>query len=163
MCLYVLPGALACEMTSQAVHSVCPLPEELAVKGEVTCPVEGCGHRFPSSSHLQMHTVRHHQGRTLESKPRCEAAVFYCPAEGCARSERKGRPFPRLGQLKQVSVLNKVNDPIMRHDRIIRHWYYSKLSHRSASFEARWFIIPSCLIMGSLTLWSGYNLLTINS
>ncbi len=56
---------------------------------------------------------------------------------------------------------------------IMRHWCYSKLSHKSASYEARWLIIPSRLVMGSLTLlmlewrylddlWTYFKLCTCN-
>ncbi len=37
------------------------------------------------------------------------------------------------------------------------HWCYSKLSHKSASYEAHRLIIPSCPIIGSLTPSPAYN------
>ena len=86
---------------SGEVQNVCPQPEDLTVGAMVTCPVEGCGRQFESSSHLQMHVVRHHHGRPLEKDVQGVQA-FYCPVEDCERSRLKGKPFPRMGQLKQV-------------------------------------------------------------
>ena len=86
---------------------VCPSREELEVEaGGHVCPSEGCGKVFQASSQLQMHLTRHHHGEKLSaaaSSPR--DCVFYCPVVGCSRSSEKGNPFPRLGQLKQVSFV----------------------------------------------------------
>ena len=88
------------------VESVCPHPEELEVKGVAVCPVEGCEREFPSSSHLQMHVARHHEGRKLRG--RGKRLAFYCPVEECERREGGGKPFPRLGELKQVCIITSV-------------------------------------------------------
>ena len=91
-----------------AVESVCPPPEELEVKGVAVCQVEGCGREFPSSSHLQMHVARHHEGRKLRGRGGKRLA-FYCPVGECERREGGGKPFPRLGELKQVYKTSKAN------------------------------------------------------
>ena len=85
---------------------VCPSREELEVEaGEHVCPFEGCGKVFQASSQLQMHLTRHHHGEKLSvGASSSKDCVFYCPVVGCSRSSEKGNPFPRLGQLKQVSV-----------------------------------------------------------
>lgn len=90
-----------------AVESVCPPPEELEVKGVAVCPVEGCEREFPSSSHLQMHVARHHEGRKLRGRGGKRLA-FYCPVKECERREGGGKPFPRLGELKQVYIITSI-------------------------------------------------------
>lgn len=65
------------------------------------CAVEGCGREFQSSSQLRMHQLKHHQGKELS--PRSGNTKYFCPVEGCERSKESGKPFPRLGQLKQVN------------------------------------------------------------
>ena len=81
---------------------VCPSVEQLEFSGPVVCPVEGCGKELPSSSCLAMHVARRHDGLPLERKAGEGSVEFYCPVEGCGRSTLAGKPFPRLGQLKQV-------------------------------------------------------------
>lgn len=95
--------------------SVCPPAEELEVEGAVVCPVEGCGSEFPSSSHLHMHVARHHEGRKLRGKGGGRQA-FYCPVGKCERSEGGGKPFPRLGQLKQVHCIYSTCTTCHNHD-----------------------------------------------
>lgn len=89
---------------------VCPTQEELEIEsGEYVCRSEGCGRAFQTSSQLQMHLSRHHLGEKLSSVGRqsTTGCVYYCPVEGCPRSKGTDKPFPRLGQLKQVSKLFK--------------------------------------------------------
>ena len=51
-----------------------------------------------------MHVVRHHEGGELARGTDTPGSGrnFYCPVEECERSKGKDKPFPRLGQLKQV-------------------------------------------------------------
>lgn len=83
--------------------AVCPPAEELKIGGVVTCPHEGCNQQLQSSSHLQMHLARRHGGKPLEKAKLKGQVAFYCPEEKCERSQGKGKPFPRMGQLKQVA------------------------------------------------------------
>lgn len=82
--------------------AVCPSKDQLVVNGVVQCPVEGCREHIYGSSRLQMHILRHHLGRTLGEGGGKKAASFYCPQRDCERGVGRGKPFPRLGQLKQV-------------------------------------------------------------
>ena len=87
---------------------VCPSVEELEYSGPIQCHVEGCGKELPSSACLRMHVTRRHHGKPLERAAGDSAAggagaQFYCPVKDCSRSREGGEPFPRLGQLKQVS------------------------------------------------------------
>ena len=91
-------------MSEKDVESICPQPEDLTVGGVVVCTAEGCGHEFQSSSHLHMHKARHHSGKPMEKASGGKIQQFYCPVEECKRSVGKGRPFPRMGQLKQVGI-----------------------------------------------------------
>ena len=79
-----------------------PPEKDLAIEsGDNACCVEGCERVFKTSSQLHMHLTKHHRGEPLAHKIR--NTVYYCPVEGCERSKNgRGRPFPRLGQLKQV-------------------------------------------------------------
>lgn len=83
---------------------VVPAEEELKIeRNGCVCAVEGCGRLFQTSSQLQMHLTKHHEGRQLSA--RSGASHYYCPIENCERSLSNGRPFPRLGQLKQVCMV----------------------------------------------------------
>lgn len=81
---------------------IVPQESELGIESEITCSVEGCDKSFKSSSCYKMHMTRHHKGVGLESIPRDKDTVYYCPVTKCSRSSNGGKPFPRLGQLKQV-------------------------------------------------------------
>lgn len=87
---------------------VVPSLNELAIQEDVFCQVEGCNKRFKSSACLLMHKVRHHDGLSMTSvAPGNQSSkrkkIYYCPVEDCNRSQKnKGKPFPRIGQLKQV-------------------------------------------------------------
>ena len=80
---------------------IIPAEEKLKIESDgCVCAVEGCGKSFQTSSQLYMHLTKHHQGKNL--RPREGKAFFFCPVRGCPRSIINGKPFPRLGQLKQV-------------------------------------------------------------
>ena len=105
----LMAGACS-EVVVQIISSqkvVCPSREELEIEcGEHVCPSEGCAKAFQTSSQLQMHITRHHRGENLRSvgKGSTPDCVYFCPVGECPRSKAFGRPFPRLGQLKQVST-----------------------------------------------------------
>ena len=107
---FIMAGAASgsSKVVVQIVNSqrvVCPTQEELEIEsGEHVCPSEGCGRAFQTSSHLKMHVSRHHLGEKLSSVGRTSTTgcVYYCPVEACPRSKGTDKPFPRLGQLKQV-------------------------------------------------------------
>lgn len=80
---------------------VTPVVGDLSIECAVQCPFPGCGEVLQSSSQLHMHTVRRHDRGSLDPATGSSVKLFYCPFEGCKRSEGGGRPFPRLGQLKQ--------------------------------------------------------------
>lgn len=75
---------------------------ELAIEDKCVCPVKSCGSEFSSSSQLTMHILRHHKGCKLPVRSG-EGSEHYCPVDNCSRAQGNGKPFPRLGQLKQVS------------------------------------------------------------
>ena len=78
-----------------------PAEEELKIENNGwICQVEGCGGLFQTSSQLKMHLTKHHEGRELSV--RCGTSHYYCPVVSCERSLPNQKPFPRLGQLKQV-------------------------------------------------------------
>ena len=112
-------------MSAEEEGSVCPLAEDLEVEGAAVCPVEGCGSEFPSSSHLRMHVARHHEGRKLRRRGGGRQA-FYCPVGKCERSEGGGKPFPRLGQLKQVHCVYSTCTACHNHDpsfmKLVQHY-----------------------------------------
>lgn len=84
--------------------AIVPQESELQVETNVPCTVEGCEKTFKSSSSLRMHISRHHEGAGLSSVApgnRDIKTLYYCPVVGCNRS-LVGKPFPRMGQLKQV-------------------------------------------------------------
>ena len=80
-----------------------PSEHELTVEHSIICPVDGCNKQFKSSSCLLMHKLRRHEKRTLEKSAKEGKMLYFCPEETCQRNEKNGsKPFPRLGQLKQV-------------------------------------------------------------
>ena len=80
---------------------VVPKEEDLKIESAgCVCEVDGCAKLFKGSAQLHMHFIKHHQGRKLGVKS--GSSVFYCPVENCDRGVSSGKPFPRLGQLKQV-------------------------------------------------------------
>ena len=86
---------------------IIPEEKELAVEARITCSFENCSKTFKSSSCYRMHMTRHH-GVSLPTLPPSPAGntmkkEYYCPVSGCNRSNG-GKPFPRLGQLKQVNT-----------------------------------------------------------
>ena len=83
---------------------IVPSVDELKIEtGGSICHVEGCGGVFSSSSQLHMHLAKHHRRKPLLLRK--GNSLYCCPVSGCERSkEGKGKPFPRLGQLKQVCV-----------------------------------------------------------
>ncbi len=82
---------------------VVPAEEDLKIESNgCVCTLQGCGKLFQTSSQLQMHLVKHHEGKQLGL--RIGTTVYFCPVENCDRSVRGGKSFPRLGQLKQVGV-----------------------------------------------------------
>ena len=89
-------------MAADAGDTVCPSSDQLAVHGVVQCPLEGCKEQLYGLSRLQMHILRHHLGRALQDGRGRKAVSFFCPHRGCERGFGKGKPFPRMGQLKQV-------------------------------------------------------------
>ena len=99
-------GQLLLSNLSGINHKViCPSEDELEIEEGCECPVEGCCKHFKGSSQMQMHLVRHHKGLNLKDIPSTVSnSVYCCPVHGCSRGKDKGRPFPRLGQLKQVCV-----------------------------------------------------------
>ena len=98
-------------MAVTATEVIVPSLSELAIQEDVLCPVEGCNKRFKSSACLSMHKVRHHDGLTMTSvAPGNQSSkrnkLYYCPVEDCNRSQKNnGKPFPRIGQLKQVCII----------------------------------------------------------
>jgi len=97
-----------------AVDSVCPPPEELEVKGVAVCPVEGCEREFPSTSHLQMHVARHHEGRKLRGRGGKRLA-FYCPVEECERREGGGKRKGSDAQEMAQQVMHHEPSPLLEH------------------------------------------------
>ena len=86
------------------MSEVVVVPDEESLKIEsdgCVCTVEGCGKVFQASSQLHMHEVKHHRGGQLSA--RSGNTRYFCPMDNCERSREKARPFPRLGQLKQVT------------------------------------------------------------
>lgn len=81
---------------------IVPPVEELEIEqGGLVCEVDGCRGRFSGSSQLHMHMEKHHKKKPLCIKT--GKSVYCCPVSGCDRSKGgTGKPFPRLGQLKQV-------------------------------------------------------------
>lgn len=90
--------------TSPALSPVPPLPD-LNIEEGCVCPVKTCCKIFQSSSQLRMHFLRHHDGCKLPVKTGGGEALF-CPVDGCSRGPECRQPFPRLGQLKQVTRLS---------------------------------------------------------
>ena len=90
------------------VAIVVPREEDLEIDSDGSvCTVEGCGRVFKTSSQLHMHITKHHRGKPLAHK--VESRVYCCPVETCGRSKNEGgKPFPRLGQLKQVGTVGYV-------------------------------------------------------
>ncbi len=79
--------------------------ESLKIESDgCVCEFEGCGRVFQGSSQLHMHQVKHHQGKKLSV--RSGNSQFYCPVDNCERSRDNAKPFPRLGQLKQVTKVS---------------------------------------------------------
>lgn len=97
---------------------ICPSVETLTnFETAVPCPAQGCTKVFPSTSSLRMHVVKTHNMATcIEEKQvfvrgATKAQVskhFYCPVEFCPRGKDSKRPFPRLGQLKQVKAIDRL-------------------------------------------------------
>ena len=97
---------------------ICPSVETLTnFETAVPCPAQGCTKVFPSTSSLRMHVVKTHNMATcIEEKQvfvrgATKAQVskhFYCPVEFCPRGKDSKRPFPRLGQLKQVKSIDRL-------------------------------------------------------
>ena len=98
------PPQLDRPFTPGKMTVVVPAEEELKIEstGSV-CTVQGCEKLFQTSSHLQMHLAKHHEGRQLSA--RVGSIAYYCPVENCERSLPGKKPFPRLGQLKQVCAV----------------------------------------------------------
>ena len=94
------PEGQMTESHEPLMAAVCPGAEAMEIEGVVHCPVDGCGQQLSSSSHLQMHIVRRHRDQRLQGAG--QRKVFYCPVEGCERALGQDKPFPRMGQLKQV-------------------------------------------------------------
>jgi hypothetical protein len=83
------------------VQVIVPTVEELKIEENgCMCTVQDCGGVFQTSAQLRMHVTKHHEGKKLSV--RNGATHYYCPVENCERSLSKQKPFPRLGQLKQV-------------------------------------------------------------
>lgn len=83
---------------------IVPSVDELNIEtGGFVCDFEGCGEVFKGSSQLHMHQAKHHRKKPLLM--RSGSTLYCCPVSGCDRSKGgKGKPFPRLGQLKQVRI-----------------------------------------------------------
>ena len=82
---------------------IVPSESDLMVEEKSSCPFHNCQKSFKSSASLKMHITRHHEGKSLTCALDRTTKAYYCPVNGCNRSQRKeGKPFPRLGQLKQV-------------------------------------------------------------
>ena len=96
------------------VQVICPTEESLKkVEVGIPCTQSGCDRIFPNRPNLRMHLVKTHgvtncanekkifaKGKH-ELRPRLDKH-FYCPVKYCTRGVESKRPFPRLGQLKQV-------------------------------------------------------------
>jgi len=137
-----------------AVESVCPPPEELEVKGVAVCPVEGCEREFPSSSHLQMHVARHHEGRKLRGRGGKRLA-FYCPVEECERREGGGKPFPRLGELKQVYIITSIFGRLAKRNSVPCVPRYSGTLQAQA-----YFCMTSWYVLSDVHMYSTFRLCT---
>lgn len=95
------------------VEEICPAIEILtSIETTVPCPVEGCSKILFNTASLRMHVVKTHNiieseeekalfTRSSEKK-KCTKKHFYCPVLDCSRGKSSKKPFPRLGQLKQV-------------------------------------------------------------
>ena len=95
------------------VEVVCPTEETLkTLDCAVPCSQQGCDRIFPNKPSLRMHLIKTHsvvtcsKEREMFAKGKSKSKVekhFYCPAKYCTRGIENKRPFPRLGQLKQVT------------------------------------------------------------
>ena len=104
-----------CVSVSQSsCQVVIPSVDELNVEEHVICPVDDCRKQFKSSSCLMMHQIRHHERKELSvahSNQKHIRKMYYCPVNGCERNlKNNGKPFKRLGQVKQVSVFIIINN-----------------------------------------------------
>ena len=92
---------------------ICPSEEDLLmIESDIACPLS-CGRIFSNTSSLEMHLTKTHKKPTdpakehLYDKQKSKTGPktvkkYFCPVEGCPRSKESKRPFPRMGQLKQV-------------------------------------------------------------
>jgi hypothetical protein len=99
------------------VEEICPTIAVLTnIETAVPCPVEGCSKILFNTASLRMHVVKTHNITASDeekalftrnsAKKKCVKKHFYCPVDGCSRGKSSKKPFPRLGQLKQVCLYN---------------------------------------------------------
>jgi len=99
------------------VEEICPSEETLTQKeseASISCPTQECSRVFQNRSCLRMHLVKTHgvaantDEKNLYVRDQSKSAVekhFYCPVKYCVRGQGTQRPFPRMSQLKQVTVI----------------------------------------------------------
>eukprot|EP00127_Corallochytrium_limacisporum_P005448 Clim_evm17s205 gene=Clim_evmTU17s205 len=100
---------------------VCPEVDALEIKRNIPCdiPIDDkgtpCGVIMPSTACLRLHQVKKHgittcpADKLLEGRPKSKKfdkggrriIRYYCPAPGCPRQPGSGKPFSKLGLLKQ--------------------------------------------------------------
>ena len=95
------------------IEVFCPTEESLKIiENGVPCSQIGCDRIFPNQPTLRMHLIKTHgiitcaKEKEIFAKGKHEPRIekhFYCPVKKCTRGMETKRPFPRLGQLKQVA------------------------------------------------------------
>lgn len=90
------------------------VPEDLEIRPEVSCQYDGCNRVFKNASALQMHLVKKHSlSGPIRYSPRRNPITgrfmkennskkqFFCPIDTCCRGKNSGRPFNKMGNVKQ--------------------------------------------------------------
>ena len=100
------------------VEEICPPVETLTQReseASIPCPTPGCSRVFHNRPCLRMHLVKTHGNATNDEergayvRGQRKSAIekhFYCPVKHCLRGQGTKRPFPRMSQLKQVTMSN---------------------------------------------------------
>ena len=113
------PSQLKTENMATTVEEICPSEETLTQReseASIQCPTPGCSRVFHNRPCLRMHLVKTHgvaandeeRGRYIRGQKTTVEKHYYCPVKHCVRGQGTKRPFPRMSQLKQVILSNKM-------------------------------------------------------